>query len=88
MTGQISWRHHWRCRPCPDAGRIRRYADKNTEPIILLATGYAWLTAMLIIALVPIDVWATLDGESTTAISVFWNIAYWWVRPARRGAWA
>eukprot|EP00798_Chlamydomonas_sp_ICE-L_P014725 gene14725-20769_t len=32
---------------------------------------------MMIIALVPIDVWATKEDLNTTAIGVLWDVAYW-----------
>ncbi len=41
-------------------------------------TGYAWLTAMMVIALVPIDVWAAyIMSSETFPIKILWNIAYW-----------
>lgn len=48
--------------------------------MILVATGYAWLTAMMVIALVPMDVWAThamLAPDQTHGVLVLWNVAYW-----------
>jgi hypothetical protein len=57
---------------------IRKFAAKNVEPVVLVATAYAWLTAMMIIALVPIDVWAAyIMSSATSPILVMWNIAYW-----------
>lgn len=57
---------------------IRKFAAKNVEPVVLVATAYAWLTAMMIIALVPIDVWAAyIMSPATTPIFIMWNIAYW-----------
>ena len=45
---------------------------------MLLATAYAWLTAMMVIALVPIDVWAAyIMSSATEPIFIMWNIAYW-----------
>lgn len=58
--------------------RIRKFAAKNVEIIVLMATAYAWLTAMMVIALVPIDVWAAyIMSKNTQPITVMWNIAYW-----------
>lgn len=57
---------------------IRRYAARNLEVAVQLATAYAWLTSMMVIALVPIDVWgAYTQSPSTKPIFILWNIAYW-----------
>lgn len=57
---------------------IRKFAAKNVEVVVLLATAYAWLTAMMVIALVPIDVWAAyIMSSATEPIFIMWNIAYW-----------
>lgn len=57
---------------------IRRYAARNLEVAVQLATAYAWLTSMMVIALVPIDVWgAYAQSPSTKPIFILWNIAYW-----------
>lgn len=58
---------------------IKRYAASNVEFVIKVATAYAWLTAMCVIVLVPVDVWSTYAGKDSMrgTISVFWNTAYW-----------
>ena len=59
---------------------MQRYADKNVEIVVKVMTGYGWLTAMMVIALAPLDTWAafTLAGPSDTQpIFVLWSIAYW-----------
>lgn len=41
-------------------------------------SAYAWLTSFSIIALVPVDVWATTGGvKDVEPISVMWRISYW-----------
>lgn len=57
---------------------IRKFAAKNVTLIIRLATAYAWLTTMMVIALVPMDCWASYSPPpSTEGIFILWNIAYW-----------
>ncbi|GAX78046.1 hypothetical protein CEUSTIGMA_g5488.t1 [Chlamydomonas eustigma] len=57
---------------------IRKFAAKSVELIVRVATAYGWLTAMMVIALVPIDVWAAYTlSKDTMPITVMWNIAYW-----------
>eukprot|EP00798_Chlamydomonas_sp_ICE-L_P030467 gene30467-35478_t len=58
-------------------GLIKKFAAKNVEYIIILATVYAWGTAMMIIALVPMDVWATKEKFESGAIGIMWDVAYW-----------
>jgi hypothetical protein len=57
--------------------RIKKLAAPKVELVVQIATAYAWLTAMMIIALVPIDVWATISKNDTAAIAVLWDVAYW-----------
>ncbi|KAG1668956.1 hypothetical protein FOA52_001000 [Chlamydomonas sp. UWO 241] len=59
---------------------MQRYAARSVEVVVQLACSYCWLTAMMVIALVPIDVWATrtmMSPESAHGITVLWNVAYW-----------
>jgi hypothetical protein len=47
------------------------------ELVIRLATGYAWLTAMMVIALAPVDTWTSwIQSSNTQAIVVLWLTAY------------
>ncbi len=69
---------HLNLPPSSQNSRIRKFAAKNVGLVIELATAYAWLTAMMVIALVPIDCWAAyVQSKETTPIFVLWNIAYW-----------
>lgn len=58
---------------------IRKYAGKDVEWIVRIATAYAWLTSMCIVGLVPLDVWTTLAGITTARdfVGVLWSVAYW-----------
>lgn len=44
----------------------------------LVATTLAWLTALSVVALVPIDVYTTLSHQEAPAISTLWSISYWY----------
>lgn len=41
-------------------------------------TSLAWLTALSVVALVPIDVYSTLARRQTGPLETLWNISYWW----------
>jgi hypothetical protein len=56
---------------------LRRYAAPSVPWVVRLSTAYAWLTAFSVIVFVPIDVWSTLADKPQTALTVFWQIAYW-----------
>ncbi len=45
--------------------------------LVLFSTGLAWITAMSIIALVPIDVWATMSQQDVPQIGTLWDLSYW-----------
>mmetsp|Transcript_35578 Transcript_35578/g.79011 ORF Transcript_35578/g.79011 Transcript_35578/m.79011 type:complete len:727 (-) Transcript_35578:712-2892(-) len=56
---------------------VRHFAAKTVSIVVKIATAYAWLTAMMVIALVPIDVWAAKDfASSTGGILILWFIAF------------
>lgn len=80
--------HAWPALAVPLPFRsIRHYAAKNVELVIRLATGYAWGTAMTIMALVATDVWAThIMSDSTRGLLVLWEVAYWWAGGKEGGA--
>ena len=42
-----------------------------------LTTAVAWITSIGIVALVPIDVWSTLNKTSRESVAVMWSVAYW-----------
>lgn len=46
------------------------------------ATSYAWLTAMAVVAIVPLDVYSTLNSHKPSELGVMWDVAFWC---ARRG---
>eukprot|EP00873_Tetraselmis_striata_P005573 jgi/Tetstr1/425837/TSEL_016214.t1 len=56
---------------------LRYYASPNTPLAVYCSTGLAWLTSFSIIALVPIDVWATMSEQDNEIIGVLWDISYW-----------
>lgn len=56
---------------------IRKYAAPKVSPLVLVITSLAWLTALSVVALVPIDVYSTLAQRRTGPLEVFWNISYW-----------
>eukprot|EP00887_Chlorella_sp_A99_P002113 scaffold21.g2113.t1 len=58
---------------------IRKYAAPKVSPLVLVITSLAWLTALSVVALVPIDVYSTLAQRRTGPLEVFWNISYWCV---------
>lgn len=68
------------CRALPH-NRINHFAEKHVEWSVRLATGYGWLTSMGVVALVPLDVWATLAKQPVQAVGTLWDVTYWWVQP-------
>ena len=57
--------------------RIRKFAAPKTSLIVHLITCLAWLTALSVVALVPIDVYTTLAHRNTGPLPTLWNISYW-----------
>ncbi|GMH32963.1 hypothetical protein BSKO_00797 [Bryopsis sp. KO-2023] len=55
----------------------RRYPGPRTSLAVKVVSAYAWLTSFSIIALVPVDVWATIGKKNAEPISVMWKISYW-----------
>ena len=45
--------------------------------IVQLITAVGWITSIGIVALVPIDVWASLHKSNRSSVAVMWSIAYW-----------
>ncbi|GAB4818944.1 hypothetical protein N2152v2_005990 [Parachlorella kessleri] len=56
---------------------LRRFAAPKVSIVSLVATGLAWLTALSVVALVPIDVYSTLAHKEAPAIKTLWSISYW-----------
>jgi len=50
---------------------------KNVPLSVRIAMAYAWLTSISIIAFIPVDVWATLNGNNVHPIYVMWEISFW-----------
>lgn len=50
---------------------------KGVPAQVLVVTGYAYLTTLLICCIVPLDVQSTLAGQNQPAIVILWDISYW-----------
>jgi hypothetical protein len=44
---------------------------------VKVTTAYAWLTAMAVVAIVPLDVFSTLDHKKPNALGYMWDVAFW-----------
>ena len=56
---------------------LRKLAAPKVTPVVLLVTYAGWLTSLSVVALVPIDVYTSLAGKDTGALSTLWSISYW-----------
>lgn len=56
---------------------LRRYCSKNVSLVIQLTTAYAWLVSFSIVALTPIDVWATMTSKPQRSVEYLWDVSYW-----------
>jgi hypothetical protein len=65
---------------------LRKLAAPRVTPVVLAVTFVGWLTSLSVVALVPIDVYASLARREPGSLDVLWSISYWWARPA--AAWA
>jgi hypothetical protein len=61
----------------PRECRMRRYAAPKVGVVTLLITGFAWLTSLSVIALVPIDVYTTLAHWDVPALKPLWKTSFW-----------
>lgn len=61
------------CPPCS----LRKLAAPKVTPVVLVVTYAGWLTSLSVVALVPIDVYTSLAGKDTGALSTLWSISYW-----------
>lgn len=61
--------------------RVRKYAAPSVPLLVRFIAMVAWLTSISIVALVPIDVWTTLNHTSTESIVILWMSCYWCVHP-------
>lgn len=57
--------------------RLRRYCAKSVSWEVQVATAFGWLTAMTIVAIVPLDTYATLNHRNTDAVAMMWSIVFW-----------
>lgn len=58
-------------------------AAPKVTPVVLLTTFVGWLTALSVVALVPIDVYSSLAHDDPGPLAILWSISYWCVRDAR-----
>ncbi len=58
--------------------RLRKYASPRVPLLVRLIAGVGWFTSISIIAIVPIDVWTTLNGGDNSSIFIMWKICYWY----------
>lgn len=56
---------------------LRKLAAPKVTPVVLAVTYAGWLTSLSVVALVPIDVYTSLAGKDTGALSTLWSISYW-----------
>ncbi|TYH37096.1 hypothetical protein ES332_D12G017100v1 [Gossypium tomentosum] len=56
---------------------LRYFAGPAVPIYVLLTVGYTWFCSFSIIILVPADIWTTMVGHSSKAISLFWSLTYW-----------
>ncbi|KAL2634853.1 hypothetical protein R1flu_006332 [Riccia fluitans] len=58
---------------------LRYFAAPNVTWLVLVTVGYAWFCTVVIIVLVPADVWATLQnpGKINEWLGMMWSGSYW-----------
>lgn len=56
---------------------LRKMAAPKVTPVVLAITYIGWLTALSVVALVPIDVYSALAHADTGPLDVLWSISYW-----------
>ena len=49
----------------------------KVSPVVLAVTYVGWLTALSVVALVPLDVFSALAGDDPGPLGVLWSISYW-----------
>lgn len=70
-----------------DVCRLRRFAAPKTHWFAKLLVMAGWITSISIVALVPIDVWATLKHTQNRSINTMWSISYWLALACRLLGW-
>ncbi|KAL4450039.1 hypothetical protein ABPG77_010708 [Micractinium sp. CCAP 211/92] len=56
---------------------LRKMAAPKVTPVVLMTTFVGWLTALSVVALVPIDVYSSLAHDDPGPLAVLWSISYW-----------
>ncbi|KAG2481922.1 hypothetical protein HYH03_019121 [Edaphochlamys debaryana] len=56
---------------------LRRYCAKSVMLTVKVTTAYAWLISMAVVAIVPLDVFSTLDDKKPSELGVMWDVAFW-----------
>jgi hypothetical protein len=56
---------------------LRKLAAPRVTPVVLAVTFVGWLTSLSVVALVPIDVYASLARREPGSLDVLWSISYW-----------
>ncbi|KAL3692946.1 hypothetical protein R1sor_006597 [Riccia sorocarpa] len=58
---------------------LRYFAAPNVTWTVLITVGYTWFCTVVIIVLVPADVWATLQnpGKMNDLLGMMWSGSYW-----------
>ncbi|KXZ44947.1 hypothetical protein GPECTOR_60g724 [Gonium pectorale] len=56
---------------------LRRYCAHSVVLSVKVTTAYAWLTAMAVVAIVPLDVFSTLDKRQPEELGYMWDVAFW-----------
>ncbi|GLC39990.1 hypothetical protein PLESTB_000120900 [Pleodorina starrii] len=56
---------------------LRRYCANSVVFSVKVTTAYAWLTAMAVVAIVPLDVFSTLDNKKPSELGYMWDVAFW-----------
>ena len=59
--------------------RLRKLAAPKVTPVVLVITYIGALTALSVVALVPIDVYCALSHSDPGPLGTLWSISYWWV---------
>lgn len=57
--------------------RLRRFCAASVSLPVKLVTAYAWLNCMAVVAIVPIDVYSTLNHTKPNELGYMWMVAFW-----------
>eukprot|EP00850_Spirogloea_muscicola_P000577 SM000002S05657 [mRNA] locus=s2:1440309:1445495:+ [translate_table: standard] len=56
---------------------LHHFASPRVSPHVRLIVAFTWFINLSIVVLVPVDVWKTMSGLKSGAISVMWGLSYW-----------